>query len=272
MVQFSGKGEEKMIKNRFESLEPLVNKTISPKDGLYSSYERNGRSTNYFLSGLRQLDKIDALLYKHTQKRLADCQSIADWACNYGRLLRCLRAALPKTTLYACDINKEAVDFCVAEFGCTPFLAGWHPDELSINAQHDLILCISLLTHTHRNFLPKVLITWEKMLRPGGLLLFTYLGERYLDEWMAGKMKQYGPPADKATMQQKAIEFQHDGYAFYGYKTSFSDSNEYGIGFMRLEIIQDEVKKCSTLVFMESLSGLENNGFAQDLAVIRKRL
>lgn len=255
-------------KRSFVYLEPYVNKAIAAQDSLYPIYVKQHSAQEYFLSGLRQLDTFDVLLEKHTGKRLSECDSIADYACHYGRILRCLRAALPKAKLYACDVDQEAVSFCVDEFDCTPFLTGWKTEDLAVDAQHDLVCCISLLTHTHKNYFTTVLNLWVKMLRPGGLLLFTYLGERYLDEWIAGRMEHYGS-VPESLQAEKVAEFRKNRHAFCGYSTSYSDVNEYGIGFMCTEVIRDEVLKHPGLEFIESLSGFKND-FSQDLAVVRK--
>ena len=49
-----------------------------------------------------------------------------------------------------------------------------------ITEQHDFIFCISLLTHTRKEFFTNAVRLWEKMLSPGGLLLFTFLGGKSL--------------------------------------------------------------------------------------------
>lgn len=253
-------------------LEPAVSKVISPNDRLYAVYKSQHGAGEYFTSALRQLDTIDAQLEKYAKKKLTDCQSIADYACHYGRLLRCFRAALPHATLRACDIDPAAVNFCVQEFNCTPYQVDWSAGAPS--AENDLVTCISLVTHTQKDFFSRVLGAWERMLKPGGLLLFTYLGERYIDEWLAGKMEHYGkanlgPPIYEALKQEKAAEFRQLGHTFCGFRTHYSDADEYGIGFMRTEIVAGEIAKHPALEFLESLPGL-NNSFGQDLAMVRK--
>jgi hypothetical protein len=89
-----------------------LNKVISPKDSLYPAYVQLGLPNEYILGGLRQLDFIDSLLSKSAGEQLKDCRSIPDYACHYGRLIRCLRPALPAGKLYACDIDEQAVSFC----------------------------------------------------------------------------------------------------------------------------------------------------------------
>jgi SAM-dependent methyltransferase len=254
----------------FLHLEPLINKTISPKDALYPVYKKDNTERNYFVSGLRQLASFDHLLHQYSGKRLPECRSIIDFACHYGRILRCLRAALPSGKLYACDIDREAVEFCVKEFGCLPLYGSWNLEDMITDNQHDFIFCISLLTHTRKEYFSKALKRWETMLQPGGLLLFTFLGEDYIDEWTSGRLDHYVPsPVDKVTLQSKVAEFQKFGHTFQGYTTGYSKTDDYGIGFLNKALIESELKAHATLKLRDVISGFENK-FSQDLAVVLK--
>ena len=229
---------------------------------------------DYFKSGLSQLDTIDALLKKYGKKKLTDCQSVADYACHYGRLLRAFRASLPQATLYACDIDQEALTFCAREFGCIPRHVDWHSVESGLDEEVDLLTCISLVTHTRYDFFSRVLTVWERMLKPGGLLFFTYLGERYLDEWIAGRMGYHalahqGPPITEEQRQRTAAEFRQLGHGFCGFRTSYSTTDEYGVGFMSKKVVVNEVAQHPALEFLVSIPGFDNN-FGQDLAIVRK--
>ena len=225
----------------FLSLEPLINKTISPHDHLYKVYEKDYTPNDYFLSGLKQLETLDSLLNIYFQKELKYFYSIADFACHYGRMLRCMRVALPNAELYAYDIDRPAVDFCAAQFGCIPVLTDWEPEKFEVSHQHDLVICVSLLTHTDKSFFSSALKLWERMLKPGGILLFTYLGERFLDDWTAGKLDHYGR-VDPSVRKQKVDEFYKSGHAFSGYDTGYSYKKQYGIGFISQEAVENEVK------------------------------
>ncbi len=252
----------------FLHIEPLINKTIAAKDSLYPIYKKDHAEDNYFASGLRQLASFDYLLHKNSGRRLAECRSIVDFACHYGRVLRCLRAALPNTKLYACDIDREAVDFCVKEFDCLPLYCSWDVQEMIIRETHDFIYCISLLTHTRKEYFSQVIRLWEKMLQPGGLLLFTFLGEDYIGQWSSGKLDHYLPSrVDPLTLQRKVAEFQKSGHTFYGYTTGYSDIDDYGIGFINKELIENEIQSHAGLKLQELISGSKNE-FAQDLAVV----
>jgi len=254
----------------FSNLEPLINKTISPKDALYPVYKKDNAEQNYFVSGLRQLASFDHLLHQYRGKRLAQCRSIVDFACHYGRVLRCLRAALPSGNLYACDIDREAVEFCVKEFGCLPLFGSWTIEDMITDNQHDFIFCISLLTHTRKEYFSKALKLWETMLQPGGLLLFTFLGENYIDRWISGQLDHYIPtPVDKITVQSKVAEFEKFGHTFQGFTTGYSAGDDYGIGFLNRTLVESELKAHRTLKLQVVISGFENN-FSQDLAVVLK--
>src|SRR5215831_17887353 len=43
--------------------------------------------------------------------------SILDFGSGFGRVLRVLRAAYPDAEVAACDLSREALDFCASAFG-----------------------------------------------------------------------------------------------------------------------------------------------------------
>jgi SAM-dependent methyltransferase len=254
----------------FRRLEGVINRTISPNDALYPVYKKARNERQYFLSGLRQLKSFDAMLQEYCGKRLTECESIVDFACHYGRVLRCLRAALSKGKLYACDIDREAVDFCVREFDCLPLYESWNVEETVPVEQHEFLFCVSLLTHTRKDYFSRVLKRWEEMLSPGGLLLFTFLGEGFTDKWVAGELDHYvSTPIDRSAMQERIVQFRESGHTFYGYPSPYSQSGEYGIGFLSTELIQRELCNHSGFQLQAFVPAAKNN-FGQDLAVVRR--
>jgi hypothetical protein len=139
-----------------------------------------------------------------------------------------------------------------------------------LGEQHDFIFCISLLTHTRKEYFSKALKLWETMLQRGGLLLFTFLGEDYIDEWISGQLDHYVPtPVDKITLQSKVAEFQKFGHTFQGFTTGYSTADDYGIGFLNRNVIENELRGYTTLKLEEVIAGFKND-FAQDLAVVVK--
>jgi SAM-dependent methyltransferase len=250
-----------------ELIGPL-NKAISPRDRIYPEFIARGIGDEYFASGLRQLQSVDELLAKYAGKQLRSCASILDFACHYGRHLRYLRAALPNAVLSACDIDEEAVEFCRREFGCCGYRAGWQVEAFSGVPQQDLILCSSLVTHVRRDFLADLLRVWNQLLKPGGVLIFTFLGERYIDSWLEGKLDHYAAVAPPLR-HKGAQEFNERGHVFCGGPSLYSEGDDYGIGFVSSATVRQEIQRHPYLQLCAIVAGI-TNAFGQDLAMVKK--
>jgi len=244
-----------------------VNRVIHPSDSLAPVYTAQYGLDEYFRSALRQVDALDALTSVHMGRPLGELYAIADFACHYGRLLRGLRVAAPQAQLYACDIDTQALAFCKREFDAKTFHTAWStvPRDLP---KVELLVCVSLLTHTRLTFFEQMIDLWANMLTPGGILLFTFLGERFVDSWAAGEMAHYGAasPEDGARV---AAEFRANGHAFHGYRTPYSES-EYGVGFLSKETVTSKLSKSDAFVLLELREGPMNE-FGQDVAVAHRR-
>ena len=243
-------------------LESRLDKTISPNDALYPVYERAYDGEQYFLSARAQMEELDGLLHAASGRHLVDHRSIVDYASHYGRLARFFRAAIPDARIVAADVDPAALEFCVNTFRCEPLLLGWHPETQPAKPEHDLIVCSSLLTHTRYAFLDCVLNLWERMLVPGGTLVFTYLGARYVQQWVEGKLDHY-VLIDPAVREEHARKFQQDGHAFV------STVDEYGMGFVADELVRQSIDQFPSLNLVLLKAGGENT-FGQDVAVVRK--
>lgn len=245
-----------------------VNRKIHPRDSLAPVYEAQSGLDAYFHSALAQVDLLDNLTRTYLRRPLAALDSVADFACHYGRLLRALRAAAPKVTLVACDIDREALAFCAAEFGTVTFHSAWSPTSTAQIPTADFLVCLSLVTHTRQSFLADVLSLWKRIVRPGGLFAFTFLGESFMPAWKAGEMAHYGP-ASADDIARVSREFERDGHAFHGYQTSYSANDDYGIGFMSKTVVVAQIESHGGLEVLEYRGG-PNNGFGQDLIVVRR--
>lgn len=250
------------------SLLPSVNKTIHPSDSLAPVYRAQYGIDEYFRSGLVHVDVLDQLARTHLGVPFSGLGAIADFACHYGRLLRAFRVAAPKAKLVACDIDNGALDFCAQEFGAEKFHSAWTPASTVQPPVVDLLICVSLLTHTRYAFMQDILQLWEQMVRPGGLLLFTFLGAGYMRSWEAGEMAHYGPatPDDIARVSR---EFKQQGHAVHSYLTGYSDS-EYGVGFVGQELVTKAIEARKAFEIIEFRPGTIS-GFGQDLAIVRRR-
>ena len=244
-----------------------INRVIHPSDALAPVYSAQYGLDEYFRSALRQVDALDALTDIHIGKPLNELRAIADFACHYGRLVRALRVAAPEAQIYACDIDIEALSFCKRELKAQTFYSGWSETAAEI-PQVDLLVCVSLFTHTRKAFFEQTIDLWSRMVRPGGLMVFTYLGDNFIKSWEAGEMAHYGT-ATEEERARTAADFRANGHAFHGYRTPYSET-EYGVGFLSTETVKSTLAKNGDLVLLELRQG-PSNEFGQDVAIVRRR-
>ena len=108
---------------------------------------------------------------------------ILDLPCGYGRVARWLRAEFPVARLVACDIDREAVDFCAETFDAKPVYSAERPQEIELPGRFDLIWCGSLVTHLDERGWIDFMRFFESVLRPAGVLVFTTQGRFVADKF-----------------------------------------------------------------------------------------
>jgi MoaA/NifB/PqqE/SkfB family radical SAM enzyme/SAM-dependent methyltransferase len=243
-----------------------VNRTISPRDALFGGFE-SSQAGAYFSSAASQLAAIDALLRQHGHPGLAGSRAVADFACHYGRLTRALRAALPHAAVYACDIDRGAVQFCAAELGAVPVVTGWLHDESWLPCGLDAVICVSLLTHTPLEHWRRALRAWARMLRPGGCAAFTFLSEKHLEAWMAGAMEHYGSYS-REQRDATVRGVREEGWGFAALPNAYGGEPLYGIAFVKSDIVRRELAAAGLEVLV--LAAEVDPVFSQDLALVRK--
>jgi MoaA/NifB/PqqE/SkfB family radical SAM enzyme/SAM-dependent methyltransferase len=256
------------VGSNFEPAELLrrMNRTVSAHDVIFATGNAV-RPGWYFQSAADQLAEVDAQLRASAHPGLAGSRAVADYASHYGRMTRALRAALPHAAVYACDIDADAVEFCAEQLGAFPVVTGWRPEENPLPGELDAIVCVSLLTHTPLEHWRRTLRAWARMLRPGGVVAFTYLSERYLEPWLAGELEHYGAysPAMRAAA---ADAVRTGGFGFTALATMYADQPWYGIAFATAGVVQREVAAAGLELI--AMPGDPNAQFAQDLALVRK--
>lgn len=144
--------------------------------------------------------------------------TILDLPSGYGRVLRRLKVAFPDASLTACDIDREAVDFCAETFGATPAYGSTDPSDLDLG-RFDLIWCGSLLTHVGPQDWDRFLALFERALEPDGLLVFTTLGRT------AAELMRKGDAHGLSETASLLDDFEQQGVGF----ASFPDRSDYGI-------------------------------------------
>ena len=164
-----------------EGLEPPLSEVIdkiSSNDDMYA-----GSPEHYFTVGFSAMRCIKVAMHA---ANLTDFRSILDFPSGYGRVLRMLKAYFPTARLAACDLNREAVDFCARTFNAIPLYSKRNPRDVRINDRFDLIWVGSLLTHLDECMWGGFLELFVSLLNPNGLLLVTTHGRRSAERVRVG--------------------------------------------------------------------------------------
>jgi SAM-dependent methyltransferase len=180
---------------------------VSPNDNMHTRSPRW-----YARAGQVALQQLKLTMLAAGKDRV---ERALDFGCGHGRVLRSFRAAFPDTQLTACDINRDAVDFCARVFGATPVYSSTDPAEIAIDGTFDLIWCNSFFTHVDRPGWDRFLPYLAGLLEPGGLFIFTTAGRRSVrrlreepERWPLGWMRR-----DEGLRDAFLAEFDRDGFA-----------------------------------------------------------
>ena len=190
----------------------------------------------YYLYGL------DALAYvRHALDvaGAAEPRNILDLPSGYGRVLRMLKAAFPEAELTACDLDREAVDFCAEALGAIPAYSAEDPSDLRLAGDYDLIWCGSLLTHLDAGGWRRFLPWFERHLSEGGVLVFTIHGRLHAEEIRSGR--QEFPVAD---LKELVAAYERDGF---GYQPYVDFDADYGISLSSPAWVCAELERCPDL-------------------------
>ena len=146
---------------------------IHPDDDMRHPDDADG--AHYARVGRSAVDAIGRSL-ADAGRGFADVQSVLDMPCGYGRVLRLLAAEIAPERITACDINRQAIRFCAAQFGVRPLRSTPSLDAMQLG-RHDLIWCGSLVTHLDEERVEQLLRGFATALLPGGVAVVTIHAE-----------------------------------------------------------------------------------------------
>ncbi|HEX8244530.1 MAG TPA: class I SAM-dependent methyltransferase [Longimicrobium sp.] len=170
-----------------------------------------GTCEHYFRTGLSAIRCIDEAL---AAANVREVRTILDMPSGYGRVLRFLVRRFPGAEVYASELQVDAVRFCADTFGAKPVFSSPDFDGLSLETRFDLIWCGSLVTHLDAAPTLGLLRFFARQLAPGGLLVFTTLGD-----YAAGRVLEapasYAMPRERASQLADAYARSGHGYVDY---------------------------------------------------------
>jgi len=163
---------------RFKQRNPSIK--LPPSYFLYETYKLDYQS--YLYKGRESARQILSLLEKY---KSPESLVILDWGCGPGRITRHLPSLLEDSCkLYGTDPNKKYVAWCKKnipgiEFSVNDLAPPMHKFDSNF---FDFIYGISIFTHMSGN----MHFLWNeeimRILKPGGIFLFTTQGESFIEK------------------------------------------------------------------------------------------
>jgi SAM-dependent methyltransferase len=134
---------------------------------------------DFFLASGRHNADLVRELVRQQGTTVDDVGALLDWGCGCGRVLRHW-AGLQRAHVFGCDIDARMVAWCSENLR----FADARETELSPPLPYDsgtfgLVYAFSVMTHLSQPLQDEWMRELRRVLRPGGLLLISTLGEYY---------------------------------------------------------------------------------------------
>jgi SAM-dependent methyltransferase len=118
---------------------------------------------------------LDGLLAK-VGTRVEDLDRVLDFGCGAGKVVASLRERGPHIS--CCDLHEPSIAWLRSTYpDVDAFVNDYDPPVERPDGSFDLVLAWSVLTHLDRDHQAKWLNDWARLVRPGGTVLATILGE-----------------------------------------------------------------------------------------------
>jgi SAM-dependent methyltransferase len=194
-----------------------INLTLSENDNMYSE-GANFADEHYFNVGLQALSIID-ITKRLTLKENYD--SILDFGCGFGRVLRFLKAYYPDADITASELFPEYIDFCSETFNVNKLQSITDFKSLPRDKKYDLIWSGSVYTHIPADKFKDLFQYFEDSLNVGGVMVFTTHG-RFCWENLSGHA--YGLNRIGKRITQIMYKLTGYGYADYPHIPNYGAS------------------------------------------------
>jgi SAM-dependent methyltransferase len=140
---------------------------------------RHADAAFFLRSGKQHADLVRDVL-REQGAEIEDLGALLDWGCGCGRVLR-QWSGLPGARVFGCDINPKMVQWCAANLDFAEVsVTELEPPLPYADSTFDLIYAFSVFTHLSEQLQREWMSECLRVLRPGGYLLISTMGEYYL--------------------------------------------------------------------------------------------
>jgi SAM-dependent methyltransferase len=193
--------------------EKNILKNVSLKIHTYDTMHGNDAGRHYLTVGFSAIRCIQKAI--SSTGRQFEPESILDFACGSGRVLRFLREKFPNSDFTGSETDISALKFCSKNFSVTPVVSKIPFKNIELNRRFDLIWCGSLITHIDEQSTIDLLNFFFNHLSEKGLCVFTTHGTLTMEWFEKGMKTPYGLSKDK---EQKIVdEYYSRGYGYSDY-------------------------------------------------------
>jgi SAM-dependent methyltransferase len=144
-----------------------------PQNAHIHTFLQGERQAQYFLEVLASLGASPK-----------EFRAILDFGCGPGRVIRQfyrLHDLIPNARIYGTDINPDCIDWCRRKLAFAVFeLSDALPPLPYLDEQFGFIYALSVFTHLTLQQQQSWIAELSRILKPGGYLLITTLGESFL--------------------------------------------------------------------------------------------
>lgn len=142
---------------------------------------QNADAEEFLRSGREHAELLRTVL-REGGTSIESLGAILDWGCGCGRVLRHWADLPAKTRVYGCDINPKEVEWCRRHLDFAHVSVNEIAPPLPYPAKSfDFVYALSVFTHLGEELQHAWMRECRRVLKPGGFLVFSTMGEYYAD-------------------------------------------------------------------------------------------
>ena len=179
------------------------------------------------------IDEIDATL-RVAGRSFEDVGRWLDFGSGYGRVIRFLVERVPRDRVVACDVVREGVDFCSAEFGVRALYSTADLTRLRLGA-FDFVYAVSVLSHLNERNSRALLRVLGESLVPDGILLVTTHGR-----WSVEHPETYG---EEYVVRAEEIRDETERHGMHFLPYLYTSGDAYGMAWHTKEWVVETMRE-----------------------------